>query len=97
MPKYTTQYGLCFSYLVPKYLKEAEIRDISLYVKKNVDVYLSHPGQFLSWQAHSFPMRLGQVVYVETSHEVITIRCINSVHLVLTLKLSWNQNVCTFI
>ena len=68
--KYTTNLGLCHSYLVPDYLKSAEVRDVTFYVKKDVDIYLHHPGQFLSWQVHSFPMRLEQSVYVDTSHEV---------------------------
>ena len=72
--KYTTGLGLCYSYLVPDYLKVLEVRDISFHVKKNLDIYLHHPGQFLSWQVYSFPMRSHQSVYVETSHEVTKIR-----------------------
>ena len=71
--KYTPYLGLCYSYLIPDYLKVAEVRDITFYVKNNLDIYLHHSGQFLSWQVHSFPMRLHQGVYVESSHEVIQI------------------------
>ena len=69
--KYSTNFGLCYSYSIPTYLKDAEVRDVTFYVKNSIDFYLSHPGQFLSWQVHSFPMRSKQQVYVETSHEVI--------------------------
>ena len=68
--KYSTNFGLCYSYSIPKYLKDAEVRDITFDIKNSIDFYLSHPGQFLSWQVHSFPMRSKQQVYVETSHEV---------------------------
>ena len=71
--KYSTNFGLCYSYSIPKYLKDAEVRDITFYIKNSIDFYLSHPGQFLSWQVHSFPTRSKQQVYVETSHEVIFI------------------------
>ena len=71
--KYSTNFGLCYSYSIPKYLKDAEVRDVTFYIKNSIDFYLSHPGQFLSWQVHSFPMRSKQQVYVETSHEVISI------------------------
>ena len=71
--KYSTNFGLCYSYSIPKYLKDAEVRDVTFYIKNSIDFYLSHPGQFLSWQVHSFPMRSKQQVYVETSHEVIYI------------------------
>ena len=65
---------MCYSYRVPDYLKLAEVREITFYVKKNLDIYLHHPGQFLSWEVHSFPMRLDQGIYVETSHEVTHIK-----------------------
>ena len=71
--KYSTNFGLCYSYSIPKYLKDAEVRDVTFYIKNSIDFYLSHPGQFLSWQVHSFPTRSKQQVYVETSHEVIFI------------------------
>ena len=71
--KYTTEMGMCYSYRVPDYLKLAEVRHITFYAKKNFDIHLHHPGQFLSWDVHSFPMRLHQGIYVESSHEVTQI------------------------
>ena len=70
IPKYTKQLGLCYSYLIPDYLHAAEVRQVSIYIRKSLDIYLHHPGQFLSWQIYGFPIRLNQEGYVETSHEV---------------------------
>ena len=70
IPKYTTNYGLCYSYHVPDYLKVAEIKEMSFYDKNNLDVYFHHPGQYLSWQAYAFPMRSTQEVYVDVEYEV---------------------------
>ena len=70
IPKYGTYMGICYSHHVPHYLQSSEIIEMSFYIRRSVDIYLSHPGQFLTWEVYSFPARLKQEIYLDTYLEV---------------------------
>ena len=69
--KFKLDYGLCFSYFVPEYLHASEIREITFFTKNSVDIYLQHPGQYLSWEVYGFPVRTRQEIHVDTYYEVM--------------------------
>ena len=68
--KFKLDYGLCFSYIVPGYLHVSEIRKVTFYTKSSLDIYLQHPGQYLSWEVYGFPLRVQQEIHVDTYYEV---------------------------
>ena len=70
-PNYTPNYGLCHSYHVPEYFKSSVVKDVGFYVKEDLEIYLHHPGQFLTWQNRVYQMRAIQDVDVNAMHEVI--------------------------
>ena len=70
LPKYGTYMGICYSYQVPQYIQSLEILEVSFFIRQPIDIYLHHPGQFLSWQVYSFPVRLKQEIYLDTYLEV---------------------------
>lgn len=71
IPKYMPSFGFCYSYHVPEYLKVSVVEEIAFYVKEDLEIYLHHPGQFLTWQHYGIQMRAIQDAYIETMHEVI--------------------------
>ena len=68
--KYTPEVGFCYSYRVPSYLKVSVVQAVAFYAKTDIEIYLHHPGQFLTLQHYPFPMRANYDVYVEALHEV---------------------------
>ena len=70
IPKYGMYMGICYSYHIPQYIQSSEILQISFHFRQPIDIYLHHPGQFLTWEVYSFPARLEQEIYLDTHLEV---------------------------
>ena len=69
-PKCRPVEGRCFSYRVPRHLHELKVTTITLYLRESVDLYLHHPGQFLTWDIYGVTSRLGKIIYLDAMHEV---------------------------
>ena len=90
--KFKLDYGLCYSYIVPEYLHVSEIRQVTFHTRSSLDIYLQHPGQYLSWEVYGFPLRLNQEVHVDTYYEVIMI--LNDNIIIINKKYNFSIHIC---
>ena len=68
--KYKKEEGRCFSYKVPDYLRSLKVIGVTIHLVKPIDVYLHHPGQFLTWNIYSLTSRIGEQTFVDVAQEV---------------------------
>ena len=69
-PKCRPVEGRCFSYRVPRHLYELKVTTITVYLRKSVEIYLHHPGQFLTWDTYGVTGRQGKEAYIDAIHQV---------------------------
>ena len=69
-PKCTKGEGRVFSYRVPRHLHDLKVITITLYLRKPVELYLHHPGQYLTWDIYDLNVADGQELYLDTIHQV---------------------------
>ena len=61
-PMYIEEWGMCYSYHVPEYLKFSIIKRLSFDLKTDLNFFLHHPGQFFTYQRYYFQARANQKV-----------------------------------
>ena len=55
---------------MPDYLRSLKVIGVTIHLVKPIDVYLHHPGQFLTWNIYSLTSRLGEQTFVDVAQEV---------------------------
>ena len=68
--KYKKEEGRCFSYRSPENIQQLKVIGINIHLVQPIDIYLHHPGQFLTWNVYSLTSRLGEQTFVDIAHEV---------------------------
>ena len=68
--KYKKEEGKCFSYHVPPDIHKLKVITIRINLIEAIDIYLHHPGQFLTWDIYSLTSRIGEQTLVDVQHEV---------------------------
>ena len=68
--KFKKEEGRCFSYNFSDELRQLTVIGINIRLVSPIDIYLHHPGQFLTWNIYSLTSRIQEQTYVDVAHEV---------------------------
>ena len=64
-------FGKCFTFKVPEFLRQSQIRSITIQVKKNSVLYLHHPEHFETTDnENKVVIDLGKILFISVKHDI---------------------------